>query len=168
MRYKTLLIIAGLILAMWSFVALGTALEADKINLSEQTEEVPAEIIDTDVKQTNNDYQKIYYIESTYEYEYNGVTYTTEFSQSYGQPATNIRRTHDEYELKSYSERLENKAENMEGSEDSLYINTDNPSEAEKFSVDSFVSNLTWGLGVAIWVPILVWFCRSFMNDIVN
>jgi hypothetical protein len=56
----------------------------------------------------------------------------------------------------------------MEGSEESLYISPDNPSDAEKFSTDNFVSNLTWGIGVAIWIPVFVWFCRSFMNDIMN
>lgn len=168
MRYKKLLIIAGLILAMWSFVALGSALETDRITLSEQTEEVSAEIIDTDVIESNDGYPNIYDIESTYKYEYNGKEYTTKFSTSYRQPATTVRTSNDEYGIDNFSERLENRAGNMEGSEESLYISPDNPSDAEKFSTDNFVSNLTWGIGVAIWIPVFVWFCRSFMNDIIN
>lgn len=167
MRYKTLLIIAGLILAMWSFVALGSALEGDRINLSEQTEEVSAEIINTDVVESD-DRHSDYDIVSTYKYDYKGEEYTTEFSTSYREPATTVRVSNDEYDFKTFSERLETKADNMEGSEESLYISPDDPSDAERFSTDNFVSNLTWGLVVVIWIPVLVWFCRSFVNDIIN
>lgn len=167
MEYKELLTIAGLILAMWSFVALGSALDTNKITLSEQTEEVSAEIIDTDITEHNDGHQIVYDIEYTYKYEYNNKEYTTEFSTRYSQPTTNVRLSNDEYYTNNFSESLESRTTNMEGSEEFLYINSENPSDAQRFSTDSFVSGLAWGIGVLIWIPVSVWFCHSFVRDII-
>lgn len=168
MRNKSLAVVAVFVVLMWSFAGLGTVIDGEQIDLSDNSEKVSAEIVSAQVTEKSNT-PSVYEITSTYEYEYKGEVYQKNSSTHIREPTSMRHRTYNtEDNTRGFDEVVQSRAENLEDREVTLFINPDNPEDATQTNVDNGVSTTLYGLSVLVWIPLMIWFVRSFKQSVIN
>jgi hypothetical protein len=162
-RNKSLAVVAVFVVLMWSFAGLGTVIDGERIDLSDNSQKVNAKIVSTQVAEESNTEPSIHAITSTYEYEYEREVYQKNSTTHVREPMSMRYRTYNtEYNTRGFDEVIQSRAENLEGREVTLFINPDNPNDSTQTSVDNVVSTTLYSLSVLVWIPLMIWFVRIF------